>query len=253
MTSIDEIPDLRDRRNQKVFGLLVIDQSFLFKYSCTFCDGEFLTPESLRNHLMAQHIHFQQPEPTAPTDIGKNYVRQFNAESSVLRSDYNKSAQEFNAMEIFRDTEPTTNATNQKHGPDSMFLDSAPKFENVGKKRQKPSFQCDFCPKTYLSLHSKRLHMRTRHSTQLRHICPICPKAFKYNEELEAHTKTHTNNTEYTCFFCGAVLRSKYEKESHNKQFHPQSVYKCKICHQEFKQDQLLWDHHKKEHLLTNV
>lgn len=236
MTSIDEISDLRDRRNQKVYGLVVVDRSFRFKYSCSFCDGEFLSPDSIKNHIEAQHFNLNPPEPTAPTDNG-NYVK---PESSFLRTDYNESEQEIGVMEnVCFNTESAISSTNQDNGPVLMSIDVAP---NAEKQRTKSFIQCDFCPKTYESLQNKRLHMRKEHSAQLTHICLICPKAFNNQMDLEAHIENHTKTIKpQPCFFCGKDLRSKYEEKTHMKQCHPKLLRKYKKYQKQFKDKS---DHH---------
>lgn len=140
-------------------------------------------------------------------------------------------------------------------------------------------YQCSYCPKTFLLsqsasrvLHERRYHTKEKPfkciygcenksfftksilNTHIRknhrpYTCKICNENILTKEELELHSKTHTNPKANQCDICGIqfFIEKSYLKhiESHKKDI---IDYPCNICNAPFSQKRHLVKHISENH-----
>lgn len=73
---------------------------------------------------------------------------------------------------------------------------------------EKECFKCFFCTFTSVKLPSLRHHLKT-HSEEKRHVCHLCPKAFRTASLLHNHVNTHTGRNAWKyCMLQSSKLNS---------------------------------------------
>lgn len=105
----------------------------------------------------------------------------------------------------------------------------------------KLQYQCFLCKRFSLTFNSLQRHMRRHEKNAL---CFICGMAFNKMYLLEAHLKTHSNETSYQCTFCDQSFKSKLGYDNHLTQHTGIRPFKCNICERTFGVQ-----HHLKTHL----
>ncbi|XP_059718723.1 transcriptional repressor CTCFL isoform X3 [Haemorhous mexicanus] len=98
------------------------------------------------------------------------------------------------------------------------------------EKGEKKSFNCFFCTFTSVKLSSLRRHLKT-HSDEKRHVCHLCPKAFRTAALLHNHVNTHTGNKPHKCSECDTAFVTRGELARHRRYKHTlEKPFKCTIC-----------------------
>ncbi|XP_032931113.1 transcriptional repressor CTCFL [Catharus ustulatus] len=98
------------------------------------------------------------------------------------------------------------------------------------EKGEKQCFNCFFCTFTSVKLSSLRRHLKT-HSDEKRHMCHLCPKAFRTATLLHNHVNTHTGNKPHKCSECDTAFVTRGELSRHRRYKHTlERPFKCTIC-----------------------
>ncbi|XP_045125063.1 uncharacterized protein LOC123512655 isoform X2 [Portunus trituberculatus] len=110
-------------------------------------------------------------------------------------------------------------------------------------------FKCNFCPRYFMTTSELRLH-QVVHSTEKKHLCDICGKAFKHEYTRDKHTKTvHREDREHMCPQCGTLFKAKAYLDQHLAHVHTtKERVVCKYCGNDFKTDANLRSHIKVVH-----
>lgn len=112
--------------------------------------------------------------------------------------------------------------------------------------KPKATFQCSYCPKTYLSRRSQLQH-EMNHTGVKPYICSICSRAFKSAKALKSHEFVHSDEKNFECETCGKRYRTKDLLRGHEIIHSTNFKYTCEVCGIKFKRSC-----HLKEHLMTH-
>ncbi|KAK8393980.1 hypothetical protein O3P69_006287 [Scylla paramamosain] len=110
-------------------------------------------------------------------------------------------------------------------------------------------FKCNLCPRHFMTMSELRLH-QVVHSTEKKHLCDVCGKAFKHEYTRDKHTKTvHREDREHMCPQCGTLFKAKAYLDQHLAHVHTtKERVVCKYCGNDFKTDANLRSHIKVVH-----
>ncbi|KAI9257639.1 hypothetical protein BY458DRAFT_518794 [Sporodiniella umbellata] len=124
-------------------------------------------------------------------------------------------------------------------------------MENSPAKRQKKSFDCQYCEKSYKKESKLTEHERS-HTGERPFVCPYpdCNKDYIRSSHLTVHLKKHKNIKDYVCSFedCKKAFATNQHLQRHQKT-HDSPLLECDFpgCFQVFsKRFQLRW--HKATH-----
>lgn len=112
------------------------------------------------------------------------------------------------------------------------------------------SFQCSFCLRKCKNKVSLAAHIQ-RHvvTDNIRHVCEICKREFKYKAYLENHILTaHSKTNEFACEVCAQSFTSKETLETHKKDHENDKKHRCTVCNKGFYMLSTL-----KEHMRTHT
>lgn len=114
-------------------------------------------------------------------------------------------------------------------------------------------FKCSLCPRHFMTSSELRLH-QVVHSTEKKHLCDICGKAFKHEYTRDKHTKTvHREDREHMCPQCGALFKAKAYLDQHLAHVHTtKERVVCRYCGRDFKTEANLRSHVKVVHKPQN-
>ena len=114
----------------------------------------------------------------------------------------------------------------------------------------KKQFQCDFCPKHFVSKKLVRLHIKTHQKCvgTLKNSCPFCGKIFTKDKVLSRHVRIH-NNERYHCKQCEKNYSNPGSVRRHVKAVHSDNCFKCDMCGDKFLSSLGNLENHKKMHL----
>lgn len=114
--------------------------------------------------------------------------------------------------------------------------DSSPSTEFLSEKRLRKHYQksghtsdryyqCDLCPKRFLSLRSRNLHKKSIHAKRLE--CKLCDLTFSNPDNLYSHfTNIHPGKSlGHFCALCKITFSDKLKLDTHNKTYHAELVY----------------------------
>lgn len=87
-------------------------------------------------------------------------------------------------------------------------------------KNKPQQFVCDECGKVLISKGGLRLH-KIVHDGVKNHLCPVCGKKFRRNNQLQTHIKRmHTNHRPFTCQICEQKFALQSDLNNHMKCMH---------------------------------
>ena len=146
----------------------------------------------------------------------------------------------------------------------------------VSMKRNKSSFVCNICQKSfatnYLLLQHRRLQHRkqfgvsherfsrkteaetTRH--EFRYYCDLCSLQYCEKRTLIAHMARHINGYQFKCLTCNAIFDNSVMLRKHIREIHDGSCYRqeavcifsCKVCGKKFRDEKICKNHEKVMH-----
>ncbi|EDV52656.2 uncharacterized protein Dere_GG13232 [Drosophila erecta] len=122
-----------------------------------------------------------------------------------------------------------------------------PDINKNRKAKEKPSFSCSYCPKTYQARSSLSVHMRS-HTGERPFKCSLCPKAFGYNCVLQGHMRTHTGERPYKCSQCSKTFTFAHNLKAHMHIHERGETHRCSYCLKGFLTFSVL-----KQHLATHL
>ena len=108
------------------------------------------------------------------------------------------------------------------------------------KKREKKSFQCEECEKTYKSVyvlkrHALFVHKKTGSLSKITHKCKFCEKTFDRVNKLKYHENSHTGAKPYKCNYCKKQFSTPTSAKNHVIHYHTQDFpYSCPECKKGF-------------------
>ncbi|KAG0057541.1 hypothetical protein BGZ90_005328, partial [Linnemannia elongata] len=94
---------------------------------------------------------------------------------------------------------------------------SAAEVENDESDRR---FQCPICPKRFLRQYNLNAHLNT-HSQVRAHACTQCDKSFLRPYDLSRHQRIHSNSKPYTCNICQLIFIRNDAIWRHYRRAHP--------------------------------
>lgn len=208
MISIDKFSSLCDRSHRKVYGVIVVDHLYRFKYGCTMCDGEFLSADGFVDHFIAQHIidtvdgTLKEVEdiPLNEPELIKEEIMEFEEETAKEKIPIVPMKK---AVVILKriDDQPLVESTANQGENSAVSKKKTPKSTRLVKRRE--------------SERKKKIQNKNRKM--------------------------------YQCYFCKEALQSKQEKELHINRNHPNALYKCE-CGKNFKREATFLGHYEKMH-----
>ncbi|KAK4304491.1 hypothetical protein Pmani_023557 [Petrolisthes manimaculis] len=114
-------------------------------------------------------------------------------------------------------------------------------------------YKCGLCTRRFLTTSELRIH-QVVHSSERKHLCDVCGKAFKHEYTRDKHVKTvHRDDREHMCPQCGALFKAKAYLDQHLSHVHTtKERVKCKHCGHDFKTEANLRSHIKTVHKTKN-
>uniref|UniRef100_A0A336LW72 CSON006329 protein n=1 Tax=Culicoides sonorensis TaxID=179676 RepID=A0A336LW72_CULSO len=117
-------------------------------------------------------------------------------------------------------------------------------------KRNKPTFICEYCGKSYVRKDNLKLHIISHQETsqepQNIHICPICNSKFYYKSTYQNHlTTVHSNNRSFKCDLCDKSYKRQDSLNQHRLLHENKRSFECEICGSCFNRKFSLTNHMK--------
>ncbi|CAL8354837.1 unnamed protein product [Merluccius merluccius] len=97
------------------------------------------------------------------------------------------------------------------------------------REHKQRSFQCDQCPKSFITLQSLQVHGR-RHSGPQAHLCSQCGKRFWTRGGLENHLRLHNGEKPFCCQDCGKTFTALAGLVVHVRLHTGERPYVCTVC-----------------------
>ncbi|XP_058464081.1 zinc finger protein 510-like [Malaya genurostris] len=139
------------------------------RYTCQFCQEQFLHWASRRYHIASHHTG------------EKRYTCEYCGAKFRNSSHY--------SIHIRRHTGI---APYPCHLCDRSFITSNSLKLHLISHSDLKNFHCNFCSKSYKSAKSLRVHYLTSHEREKNYVCPLCNRAFSQNHVLKTHlSKNH--------------------------------------------------------------
>ena len=110
---------------------------------------------------------------------------------------------------------------------DILFLDCS----SAPKKKEKNSFRCEICLKSYQNKYNLATHRRHKHLGEKRFACPVCGRRFATKQAMKGHLATHSDERKFKCQLCPDERSFKTKIGLHNHmRYHYEPQYACEHC-----------------------
>ncbi|XP_030033883.2 zinc finger protein 585B isoform X2 [Manduca sexta] len=84
----------------------------------------------------------------------------------------------------------------------------------------KPNYNCNICPKTFITRSLLNNHIKNVHKKERNHPCEVCHNLFYTKSDLTRHKVVHTGEKKYSCNVCKNNFVSKDTLRRHIKRTH---------------------------------
>ncbi|RUS76194.1 hypothetical protein EGW08_016038 [Elysia chlorotica] len=118
---------------------------------------------------------------------------------------------------------------------EQLFVQKSHLSNDEGAGREKKTFQCNVCLKSFLHRATLYKHKNTHLSHKLFH-CDICGKGFSQKGYLLTHNRTHTLEKPFRCDVCGRGFSHSNYLSVHKRTHSGEKPYKCEVCGKSFSQ-----------------
>lgn len=98
------------------------------------------------------------------------------------------------------------------------------------KANKEKTHICDFCGQSFYVQRQLAVHLRRHKKKDLKCDYPGCHWTFAYQNELNAHKRTHNNERKYLCDTCGFTAFEKYHLRRHEKIHKNERKHHCEYC-----------------------
>ncbi|KAF9537373.1 hypothetical protein EC957_008385 [Mortierella hygrophila] len=105
---------------------------------------------------------------------------------------------------------------NNDHDDNKVTATAAEEEDDESDRR----FQCPICPKRFLRQYNLNAHLNT-HSQVRAHACTQCDKSFLRPYDLARHQRIHSNSKPYTCNICQLIFIRNDAIWRHYRRAHP--------------------------------
>ncbi|XP_045783406.1 zinc finger protein 62 homolog isoform X2 [Maniola jurtina] len=99
------------------------------------------------------------------------------------------------------------------------------KFHMTSKHSGKKEFKCDVCQKTFCLRRYLALHLKTHSGDQPLHQCPVCQKKFNLRANCKRHIWTHAARKPHACATCARSFADAAALRSHVRHYHYKTPY----------------------------
>ena len=76
----------------------------------------------------------------------------------------------------------------------------------------------------------------------------MCPKSFKYPDQLNRHHLEHTMQEKIKCMYCDKRFVRTSELRQHMRLFHSGVIYTCHVCHESCAHKHTIVRHYRRKH-----
>ncbi|KAF9132295.1 hypothetical protein BG015_003729, partial [Linnemannia schmuckeri] len=138
--------------------------------------------------------------PTFSSPFGQNPVNFPDSQRSVLISSDHLSG-------LYAQSDEGINNNNKDQDNDD-HNDNNDNYSKAAAEEEDESdrrFQCPICPKRFLRQYNLNAHLKT-HSQVRAHACTQCDKSFLRPYDLSRHQRIHSNSKPYTCNICQLIF-----------------------------------------------
>ncbi|XP_072399488.1 zinc finger Y-chromosomal protein 2-like [Diabrotica undecimpunctata] len=185
---------------------------------CSECDTHFFSKDWLEGHKMFHKIYHENLVPKRCNVCSREFstTRQLLVHMQENHSD--------NSLITFKKYKCTPcNLTL----PYKRNLDQH--IENIHSiKKEKKSFLCNDCGRSYSSIGPLTQHMKIHKEAQ--HECSICKKKFKRKQALTIHVRTHTGEKPHKCHLCDKSFAQMPPLKVHIRTHTGERPYPCRKC-----------------------
>ena len=217
----------------KIFQITRVDNIFqdADKFLCFECHS-LLVQIHLLEQKFANQFHDEEPD--------KGYGRKKMKNPRIKL----KKEETLDAFD-FLDNEVLTKGESDESNDDSVAEtnDEESRIENEPTSIQKVQ-------KEGKPLKEKK-QIKSKDGKQ-RFLCPLdCQIAFKTEETLSVHVKSHSKPKPYKCSYCGNNFAKKHVLARHERIHTGERPYGCKECEKVFREKWALEKHYHHEHAIT--